>query len=463
LATRQRQADAAERAPQLVGLNNVRAALEWCFGLDGDLHLGTRLAAAAMSAFLALSLLTECHLWSRRVLVALDETQRAGPEEMWLETALGLSSMFTRGHSEEARVALTNSLRIAEQRRDANHQLRILSLLHMFHHRVGDVRTALTWAKRSAAIAATSEAPAAVALARAQLGISLTLTGDLGGARFEFEAALQHPEIFVQGFDYRVIASGYLARVLWLQGYPAQDAAGTRLNVSNAARSGHPLSLTFALSFAVPLLLWLRDISAGEDYLAWFLSHTKSYAQLPFHAVARGFEGQWAISRGHVQAGVAILEGSLRDLEAANYNIWATPFNISRSQALVQLGRLTEALALIDDTIGQTEENGDRTYIPELLRIKAEVLGAMDPLGAERAESCLTASLEWSRRQGARASELRAATDRAAILARQDRLADARAVLQPVFAAFTEGFDTADLRVAGHLLATLGDQSACPD
>jgi hypothetical protein len=397
LATRQRQADAAERAPQLVGLNNVRAALEWCFGLDGDLHLGTRLAAAAMSAFLALSLLTECHLWSRRVLVALDETQRAGPEEMWLETALGLSSMFTRGHSEEARVALTNSLRIAEQRRDANHQLRILSLLHMFHHRVGDVRTALTWAKRSAAIAATSEAPAAVALARAQLGISLTLTGDLGGARFEFEAALQHPEIFVQGFDYRVIASGYLARVLWLQGYPAQDAAGTRLNVSNAARSGHPLSLTFALSFAVPLLLWLRDISAGEDYLAWFLSHTKSYAQLPFHAVARGFEGQWAISRGHVQAGVAILEGSLRDLEAANYNIWATPFNISRSQALVQLGRLTEALALIDDTIGQTEENGDRTYIPELLRIKAEVLGAMDPLGAERAESCLTASLEWSR------------------------------------------------------------------
>jgi predicted ATPase/DNA-binding winged helix-turn-helix (wHTH) protein len=448
------QSDAAERAPQLVGLNNVRAALEWCFGPDGDLQLGARLAAAAMSAFLALSLLTECQLWSRRVLLALDDAQRGGPEEMWLETALGLSSMFTRGHSEEARVALTNGLRIAQQRGDSAHQLRLLSLLHMFHHRVGDVRTALEWAKQSSAVSSTIESPASVALAQAQLGISLTLTGDLAGARVEFEAALRQPEIFVQGFDYRVIASGYLARVLWLQGYPAQAAAGTRLNVDSAARSGHPVSLTFALSFAVPLLLWLRDLSGGKDYLAWFLSHTETYSQLLFNAVARGFKGQCAIDRGEMEAGVEILEGSLRDLSAANYNIWMTPFSISRAQGLVGLGRSAEALALIDCTIRQTEENGDLTYIPELLRVKANIFGLMEARAAE-AQSCLAQSMNWSRRQGARASELRAAIDLASLHAKHDRLDDARAVLRPVFAAFTEGFETADLQAAERLLASL--------
>ena len=49
--------------------------------------------------------------------------------------------MFTRGNSEAARVALNQSLAIAQQRRDAPNQLQLLSLLHMFHHRIGDFKT----------------------------------------------------------------------------------------------------------------------------------------------------------------------------------------------------------------------------------------------------------------------------------------------------------------------------------
>jgi hypothetical protein len=193
--------------------------------------------------------------------------------------------------------------------------------------------------------------------------------------------------------------------------------------------------------------------------LAWFLSHTESYSQLLFNAVARGFKGQWAIARGETEAGIDLLEGSLRDLRAANYNIWMTPFHISRAQGLAGLGRFAEAVALIDDTIRQTEENGDLTYIPELLRVKADILGAMEACAAE-VEACLAQSLDWSARQGARASELRAAIDLAALRARQNRLIDARAVLRPVFAAFTEGFDTDDLQAAERLLADLSLRSA---
>ena len=38
---------AAEKAPYFVALNNVRAALEWCFGVNGNAEIGVRLAAAA--------------------------------------------------------------------------------------------------------------------------------------------------------------------------------------------------------------------------------------------------------------------------------------------------------------------------------------------------------------------------------------------------------------------------------
>ena len=67
-----------------------------------------------------------------------------GPEDVHLRAALGLSLIFTRGESEAAREAISRGLAIAEQRGDAPDQLQLLGLLHMFHHRIGDFRTALS-------------------------------------------------------------------------------------------------------------------------------------------------------------------------------------------------------------------------------------------------------------------------------------------------------------------------------
>ena len=64
-------------------------------------------------------------------------------------------------------------------------------------------------------------------------------------------------------------------------------------------------------------------------------------------------------------------------------------------------------------------------------------------------------SLELSRRQGARAWELRTATDLAKLWASQGRADDARALLQPVFEQFVEGLDTLDLKNAERLLKSL--------
>jgi tetratricopeptide (TPR) repeat protein len=436
----------------------VRAALEWCFGPDGDVQIGVRLAAAATFAFLALSMTTECLLWSRRAIQALDDTSWGTAEEMHLQAGRALSSMFTRGNRDEASIALNRSLAIADERGDSFQQLKTLSLLHMFQHRAGNAREAHAVVKRSLAIASQNEDAAAEALARAQLGISLTLAGDLSGARVEFEAARRRPEIFFQGFDYGAIATGYLARVLWLQGYATQAAGELRSNVADTARAGQPVSLAFALSFAVPLFLWLGDLAGAEAHLEWFLSHTQSHSLSLSLTAARGFKGQLAISRGDAKIGVGLLEESLRDLRSANYNVWDTSFNIARSQGLLDLGRFAESLALLDDTLQKTKENGDLTYIPELLRIKAIVFRALDPHDSDNVEFCLTESLDWSRRQGARASELRASIDLANWHARRSRLVDAKAALRPVFAAFNEGFDTADLKAAERLLASLDEE-----
>jgi hypothetical protein len=75
---------------------------------------------------------------------------------------------------------------------------------------------------------------------------------------------------------------------------------------------------------------------------------------------------------------------------------------------------------------------------------------------AEDAENCFMQSLALSRSQGARAWELRTATDLASYLVSQGRSAEGEALLQPLFEQFAEGSETADVKAAEYLLAKLG-------
>jgi DNA-binding winged helix-turn-helix (wHTH) protein len=102
-------------------------------------------------------------------------------------------------------------------------------------------------------------------------------------------------------------------------------------------------------------------------------------------------------------------------------------------------------ITLIEEAIRTAEASGELLQIPELLRVKGNVLLSMWQPRYEDAETCLMQSLEWSRRSGALAWELRTATDLAALWADQGRAANARALLQTIFERFTEGLETGDL------------------
>ncbi|HUB43968.1 MAG TPA: hypothetical protein VMB73_03195, partial [Acetobacteraceae bacterium] len=70
------------------------------------------------------------------------------------------------------------------------------------------------------------------------------------------------------------------------------------------------------------------------------------------------------------------------------------------------------------------------------------------------AEERFRQALDRARQQGALSWELRAATSLARLLRDQGRSADAKALLQPVYDRFSEGFQTADLKTARELLGT---------
>jgi predicted ATPase len=159
-----------------------------------------------------------------------------------------------------------------------------------------------------------------------------------------------------------------------------------------------------------------------------------------------------AIRRGDIKGGIETLQRCVEKLHAATYEVFTTMLEISLIQGLAAIGRVDESITRVDRTIELVETNGDLCYMPELLRIKANLLLSMPHPVAHDVETCFARSLELSRNRGARAWELRTATDLAALWAGEGRACDARSLLQPVFERFDEGLDTADVTAAARLL-----------
>ncbi|MGE0006278.1 MAG: winged helix-turn-helix domain-containing protein [Parvibaculaceae bacterium] len=453
---------AAQRSLHLAGIANVRAALEWCFGASGDTEVGIRLAVAAAPVFLSMSLLTECHRWAARAIEAIHDPENAGREEMHLQAALGVSLMFTRGGKEAAREALNRSFILAGKRDDALDQIQVLGPLQMFYLRIGEFKTALTYAKRCFELAGVLEDSVSTTLAHSLMGISLHLSGDLRRARAALEAALRFGPRSDQtttnylGFDGRLLAGVILARTLWLQGYPDQAVERALLTVEDAEALSHPLTLSITLVWAVSVFLWVGDIARANHHIERLFARAEPHSLGPYLAVGHGFQGELAIRRGDAENGIEALRRRLTELHAAPYELLTTPLNIALIQGLAATRRFIEAFALVDETIRSVEENGDLCYMPELLRVKGNLVLATPQSRADEAEAYFERSFELCRRQGALAWELRTAIDLAALLAARDERERARETLAPVFERFTEGRNTVDLDAAARLLSTLG-------
>lgn len=235
-----------------------------------------------------------------------------------------------------------------------------------------------------------------------------------------------------------------------LQGYPAQAAARIRRAIDDV--QDHPVALTDALAWAIGVFFWAGDLRSAEACIRTFLSDAQSHSLGPNVAVGQGLQGQWAILQGDTVRGVGLLRDALETLRQVRYGLVTTEFNISLARGLAACGRHPESDALINETITSVRKNGDLIYLPELFRVKGRLLLATRQ---DEAELWLKRSLGLSRRQGARGWELRTATDLATLYAGQRRPDAGRALLQPVLAQFTERADTADVRAAASLLATL--------
>ena len=118
----------------------------------------------------------------------------------------------------------------------------------------------------------------------------------------------------------------------------------------------------------------------------------------------------------------------------------------------IEAGYRDEMSAIIDEELERAERHQALSVIPELLRIKGELLMLQDGPNPELARDYFLRSIECAHAQGALSWELRTALSLALLERSAGRTSEAHQLLRSVYDRFTEGFDTADLRSAKRLL-----------
>jgi predicted ATPase len=443
--------------------DNLRAALDWALSPGGDASIGVALAAASVPLWFEISSFNECRGWMEKALRVIDRVERASQREMVLQYALGYSLMFAQGMNDRARTTLTRASELAEGVADLDYQLRALAGLASICHRLQDFYTAVALGRRAEQAVKNSSDPIILSMADWILGASLQLLGEYAEALAYAERAyvrtaapiVRRAHIARLGRDSFISTGSTVALIRWTQGLPDQAAQMAQNVLADAESGDHSLSFCLALTWCGCIIpLRLGRLQIAERAIARLKDHAQSHGLSAYFANGVCFEGRLAFERGDAAAAERLLRAGLKNLQQTQSETFYTLFLISLAEVSMTSAHLDEALAAADEALQRTERSNALWWMPEAIRIKGEVLRSYQG-NAHLADDHFRRSLDLAHRQGALSWELRAATSLARLSRDQERSAEARALLQPVYDRFTEGFETADLKAARNLLDTL--------
>jgi predicted ATPase len=446
-------------------IDNVRAALDWAFSEQGDADIGVALTLAAVPLWMHLSLMQECRRRVEQALQRLDHRASGdGHREMELLAALGAALMYTKGAVPETRSAFARALEIADELYVSDYRLRALWGLWVDRMNNGAVREAATLAETFCRFASNSTDPLALPIGDRTMGFALHFLGEQSDARRHLEHMLDGPRPPVHGphvvrfqFDPWLTAHSRLAVILWLQGYPDQALRSVQRVVEEALSANHAVTLCNAFAQgACPVALLTGDLAAAERFVTTLLDYSTRHGLAFWQADGRCFRGVLLIRYGDVAQGLGMLRSALDELSRTAFHTRYDAFLGELAEALGRIGRVVEGLAAIDAALDRAQATEGLWYMAELLRIKGEIvlLGGASTAAAA-AEKLFLEGLGWARRQGALSWELRCATSLAGLWSTRQRGKEAAELLAPVYARFTEGLETADLRAAKALLGAL--------
>src|SRR5262245_5207678 len=397
------------------------------------------------------------------VLQTLPETAERNQQELLLQITLGPALMNTKGFAApEAEHAYARARVLCQSVGDTPQLFSVLRGLWQFYNGRGAYQTAREVGEQCLQLAKHGHDTARLLEAHHTLWTTSFLMGELPFARTHLEQGLalydpqQHRALAVRyGHDPGVCCRGGAAVVLWLLGYPDQALRELHATHALAQELAHPPSLAFARMLTAIAYQLRRETDAAHEQAEALVALATEQGFVLFRAIGGILRSGTRTALGQRGEQIGQIRQDLAAVRATGSAVWEPHFLGLLADVYAQDGQVGQALASLDEALAATQSTRQRLVEAELYRLQGSFLLGQPGAAQAEAETSFRQALEVARRQEARSLELRAAMSLSRLWHQQGKRQEAHALLADVYAWFTEGFDTADLREAKTLLEEL--------
>jgi predicted ATPase len=424
-------------------------------------HLAGKLSVAK-------SAVTEAIAQLRRGLGLLDglpETRERKQLELDIHVTLTAALMAGKGFADpEAVAALERANWLVTETAAVGTPVHFVVLygLWVSNHTAGAIAAALEHATNFLSVAQSQPLFGPLVMGHRTVASSLLYSGDYRAALAHAETAtsLHRPDehrdsAFRYGEDIGVSAFVQLCWALWHRGYPDQSVRAADRALSYSRQLGHAHTLCHAFCHTGRAAIFARDVATARARSSECVALASEHGFPLWAAFSWIFQGWADAQKGEATTGIARIRDGLAAAEATGARV-ATPFYLALlAEALALAGKIEEGLAVLDDALAKVAVSGEKGWGAEIHRLRGELTARLPRPAQAKAEDSFRTALAIAHEQGTRGYELRAATSLARLWREQGRRGEARDLLAPVYAWFTEGFDTADLKEARRLLDEL--------
>ena len=402
----------------------------------------------------------EAYRQALAILGTLPESPERDERELDLMNRFVQVLQLTRGWAAPEAVEATASALALAERSDNLGRL-VLQTVGSFATVVtrGDLQASSALADQMLDLAAREGSPFTSGLAHASQVTICYFRGDLRGAEKHFMAGVGLFEAAARKFPSSLAAGlGLGGHVAWMLGYADVARDRIRRAIAGATTLKNPFELAYAQYLAVILQFFLREFAEAKTAAAAAVALCDEHGFKQYGAGSRLLLGLADAALGHLGDGMSEVNRGLDGLnESGAINVMTLYLSwVAVAESLD--GKVPEALVTIERAL---EINPDElSWRPDAIRIRGELrrqLGQTD-----EAEADFRDAIALAQEIGAKAWELRAAMSLGRMLKTRGELAEARGLLSPLYASFTEGFDTADLKDAKVLLKELNQYSPAP-
>jgi predicted ATPase len=371
----------------------------------------------------------------------------------------GYASAETRAAADQARLLIEQAQTLGEAPDDPLLPFAALYGIFVTFLVAFDGDRARGLAEQFLALAEQQDAIAPRLIAHQMMGVSSLYCGEIaiGRAHLDRAIALYDPtahRALATRFDVDARVSILCRRswALWLLGYPEAALADVDRAVEEARDLGQAATLMYALDHCSWPCAWTGNDVAANGLAREGIALAEETGGSHWKTLGVALLGCVLTLRGSAAEAIDVITSGLADFRAAGSTVRLQLIFGYLAAAHADLGQFDEAWHWIGEAMAGVESTKEKWAEAEIHRVAGEIALRSPVPDAARAESCFTAALAIARRQQAGSWELRIATSYARLLRDQGRVREAYDLLAPVYAWFTEGFGTADLKEAKGLL-----------